>query len=154
MIAFGGDQSRLATRDRSIVDSRLRTQSSLDRRTRSKSKSGSSELPQNSLEDHSSMKLSILVGESTCWPSVFFLRVKRPRPITNYARVHTEGKRNGWHERCNGVWTGRNGTEASPFLTPTVHVAVRVLHSSAIMITLGISIGLIMGSIICNEYRC
>ena len=65
-------------RDQSIVDSRLRTQSSLDRRTSSKSKSDSSEPPLNSSEDHSSMKLhqSILVGESTCWPSFFFCTSK------------------------------------------------------------------------------
>ena len=56
-------------RNRLIVDSRLQIQSRLDHKTCSKSKSGSSELLQNSLEDHSSMKLSILVGELTSWPS-------------------------------------------------------------------------------------
>ena len=62
-IAFGGNKSRLATRGRSIVDSRLQTQSNLDHRTHSKSKSGSSELLQNSVEDRGSIKLSILVSE-------------------------------------------------------------------------------------------
>ena len=52
-----------ATQDRSIFNSRLQTQSCFDCRTHSKSKTGSSELPQNSLEDRSSMKLLIPVGE-------------------------------------------------------------------------------------------
>ena len=116
VIAFGGNQSQLATRDQSIVDSRLQTQSSLNCRICSKSKSGSSELPQNSLEDRSSIKLLILVSEWTNWPSIF-LHVERPCPITNCARMHTERKRYSWHERCNGIWTGRNGTEMSPFFS-------------------------------------
>ena len=100
--------------DRSIVDSRLQTQSSLDRSTRSKSKSGSSKLPQNSLEDHSSIKLSILVGESTSW-HFFFCTLKDHAQLLIMHALHTERKWNGWHEQCNGVWMGRNGTEASPF---------------------------------------
>ena len=62
-IAFGGDQSRLATRGRLFLNCRLQTQSSLDHRTCSKSKRGSSKLLQNSLEDHGSIKLLILIGE-------------------------------------------------------------------------------------------
>ena len=56
---------------RSIVDSGLQTQLNLDRRTCSKLKSGSSELPQDSLEDRGSIKLSILVGEWMSWPFIF-----------------------------------------------------------------------------------
>ena len=73
--------------------------------------SGSSELPQNSLEDHSSMKLLILLGESTSWPFSFLWHVERPRPITDCARVHTEWKQYGWHERCNGSERGRTEWE-------------------------------------------
>ena len=89
-------------RDQSIVDSRLQTQSSLDRRTRSKSKSGSSELSQNSLEDHSSMKLSILVGESTSWPSFFCTSKDHAQLLIMHACI-----RNG-----NGM-AGMNGGMAS-----------------------------------------
>ena len=51
-----------------------------------------------------------------------FLHVERPRPITNYARVHTERKWNGWHEwvqrRLNGTeWNG----SVTVFLTPIVY---------------------------------
>ena len=97
-----------------IFDNWLRSQSSFDRRTRSKSKSGSSALPQKNLEDHGSIKLSILVGEWTSW-LFMFLHISKPRPITNCTRVHTERKQNGWQEQCNAVWTGRKEMKTSPF---------------------------------------
>ena len=72
-IAFGGDLSWLTMPGRSIIDSWLQSQSSLDRRTRPKSKSGSRALPQKTLEDDGSIKLSILVSEQTSWLSIFTL---------------------------------------------------------------------------------
>ena len=70
--------------------------------------SGSSELPQNSLEDHSSLKLLILVGRVNEL-AYLFLHVERLCPINNYcARTHTEWKLYSWHERrLNGA--ERNG---------------------------------------------
>ena len=101
-ITFGDDQSRLAAWDRSIVNSRLQTQSSLNCRTCSKSKSSSSELPQNNLEDHSGMKLSILVGESTSWPSFFCTSKDHTQLLIMHACI--------WNG--NGT-AGMNGTTAS-----------------------------------------
>ena len=71
--------------NRSLVDSKLQYQSSLDRRTRPKSKSGSGALPQKTLEDGGSIKLSILDGERTSWLSTFTLR-------QTSMRVHMEWK--------------------------------------------------------------
>ena len=55
--------------------------------------------------------------------ALLFLHVERPRPTTNYARMHTEWKWNGWHER---VQRRLNGTEwngsVTVFLTPTVYI--------------------------------
>jgi hypothetical protein len=50
----------------------------------SKSKSGSSELLQNSLEDRSSYKTI----DSSEQAGLSFLHVERPRPITSCTRVH------------------------------------------------------------------
>ena len=75
----------------------------------SNSKSGSSELPQNSLEDHSGMKL---LSESMSWPSFFCTLKDHAQLLIMYACIR---KRNGWRELCNCVWTGWNGMEASPF---------------------------------------
>ena len=105
-----------------IVNSRLRTQSSLDPRTHSKSKSGSSEVPQNSLEDHSSVKLSILVGESTNWPSFFCMSKDHAQLLIMHACIQNGNETAG----VNGATASeRDGTERNGsitiFLTPTVH---------------------------------
>ena len=93
-MAFGGDQSKLAKRGQSIVDSDLRSQSNLDHRTRPKSKSGSRALPQKTLEDGGSIKLSILDGEQTSWLAIFTCQQTTPI-ITNCMRVHMEREQNG-----------------------------------------------------------
>ena len=90
-IAYGSDQSWLATRGQSIIDSGLQSQLSLNRRTRPKSKSGSRTLPQKTLEDSGSIKLSILGGKRTSWLSSFTCRQTTPI-IANCTRVH---KQNG-----------------------------------------------------------
>ena len=58
---------QLVTQARLIVNSQLRSQSSCDCRTHSKSKSGISTLSQKTLKDCGSVKLSILLSERTSW---------------------------------------------------------------------------------------
>ena len=92
---------------------------SLDRRTRSKSKSGSSELPQNSLEDHSSMKPSILVASRGAGLPFFCMSKDHAQLLIMHTCIRNGNRTAG----MNGATASeRGGTEQNRhrFLTATV----------------------------------
>ena len=110
---------------RSIVDSRLRSWSSLDRKTHPKSKNRSRALPQKTLDDDGSIKLSILVGEWMSWLSI--LHFCKPRPLLPIVRACIW---NGTEWLAWTVWCRLDGAERNEnvtiFLAATVHMYMQV----------------------------
>ena len=101
--------SRLAMPGRLIVDSWLRSQSSLNRRTHPKLKSSSRAVPKKIFKDGGSIILLILGGEQTSRLSIF-LDFGKSRPLLPVACVCI-WNRNGMVSRNSATLSGWGGTE-------------------------------------------